>query len=223
MTPRLLISIVLVVGITPVGLTAQNRTSIPSLPMSERQETKDRDRERSKKASHPHEIRKAIEQLKQAVNGHSAVANQCMVQGRKVEVEESSEVVETSSCDITVTTAKKSKSGARDIRFTIWASLSDLTVPASVEPLNLAGCQPEHGPVIQVVSRTQPGKIVRTTRSPQGTRVADHSDEETMALNRKNLTFFFPNTELAKKAAVALDRAVAVCGGEEWPDEDDLP
>jgi len=142
-------------------------------------------------------------------------------------VEESSEIVGAGGCRIVVTTVKKKNpgDGRGDLRFTLEANLGDLTTPASVEPLTLSACKPDKGTLIQVFSRAKPGKTIRTTGSvslaTQATAEQPIHGQE--APPRKSLSFFFPDIDVAKKVARALDRAVAVCGGEEWPDEDDLP
>jgi len=195
-----------------------------SSPQPRSQEKKETERTHLDKPGSPQTVSKAIERLKQAVNGNSVVKNQCSVQGRTIEVEESSNVVESTGCALVVTTTKKTSTGNGSLRFTLRVNLADLTMPVSVEPLNTAGCKPERGTLIQVTSRSKPGKTIQTSRISSDIQKTDNQPAEGKeATFRKSLTLFFPDTESAKRAARALERAVAVCGGEEWPDEDDLP
>lgn len=217
------ISTLLALVLIPLGLSSQTLTSGPSLVAIMGQE-KNRDPEHKDQLAHPQAIRRAIEGLRQAVNHHSAITTQCRVQGQDVDVNESSEIIETKDCAVVVTTVKKNSSQAGYTRFTLRPNLKDLTTPTSVEPLKLSGCEPKTGALFQIVSRTKLGKTLRTTRISQtaDTPANDPLGEKEVP-PRKALSFFFATPELAKKAARALDRAVAVCGGEEWPDEDDLP
>jgi len=222
---RLSTLILLVLTIVSVTLGSRaGSSSSHSIPVSTQETTeKEGERERHKPAS-SQAVRRAIEGLRQAVNGRSAVRNRCQAHEREVEVEESSEILEATGCSIIVKTVKKAGPESEVLSFTLRANLLDLTTPASVEPLHLANCRPEAGTLVQLVSRAKPGKSIRTTRVASGTQpAANQPVPEGEAPARRSLTFFFPNAELAQKAAKALNRAVAVCGGEEWPDEDDLP
>jgi hypothetical protein len=224
MSFQISISTVLALVLIPLGLSSQTLTSSPSLVPIKGQERRNRDPENKDQLAYPQAIRRAIEGLRQAVNRHSAITTQCRVQGQDVDVNESFEIIETKGCAVVVTTVKKNSSQAGYTRFTLRANLKDLTTPTSVEPLKLSGCEPKTGALFQIVSRTQLGKTLRTTRISQ---TADTPANDPLAEKevppRKGLSFFFASPELAKKAARALDRAVAACGGEEWPDEDDLP
>jgi hypothetical protein len=171
-------------------------------------------------------IYKATERLKRAVNGNSVVKNQCQIQQHSVEVEERTEIVEARGCSLVVKTIKTSnlRDGPQKLRFTFYADLADLSTPASVEPLNFSQCKPAQGALIKVKSRAQPGKNVRTTRGPDsapGNSQTSSEQQETAA--KKDLSFFFSDAAIARRTARALDHAVALCGGKEWPDEDDLP
>lgn len=64
----------------------------------------------------------------------------------------------------TVKTSSPSE-GRRELRFIIYANLADLSTPASVEPLSFSQCRPVQGELVRVMSRTQPGKIIRTAQN----------------------------------------------------------
>jgi hypothetical protein len=171
-------------------------------------------------------ISKATERLKRAVNGNSVVRNQCDAQGHSVEVEEKTEIADVDGCNLIVKTVKATDPGAdgRELHFTLHANLADLSAPASVEPLTFSHCKPMEGSLVRVMSRTQPGKIIRTAQdSTSQPRGGQPHTEQKETPGRKDLSFFFSDIAIARKAAGALDRAVALCGGKEWPDEDDLP
>ena len=221
---RAQISTVLALVLIPLALSSQTLTFTPSLVPIKGQEKRNRDPEYKDRLANPQAIRRAIEGLRQAVNRHSAITTQCRVQGQDVDVDESSEIMETKGCAVVVTTVKRNRSQAGYTRFTRRAHLKALTTPTSVEPLKLSGCEPKTGALFQIMSRAQFGKTLRTTRVSQTTDPPpNHPIAEEEVPPRKGLSFFFASPELAKKAARALDRAVAVCSGGEWPDEDDLP
>ena len=76
----------------------------------------------------------------------------------------------------------------------------------------MSGCEPKAGALVQIMSRTQLGKALQTTRASHTTDVpANHPVTEEEVPPRKGLSFFFASPQLAKRAARALDRAVAVC------------
>lgn len=167
------------------------------------------------------------EQLRRNVNGKAVVRNQCKLQGQVVQVEESTEIAEISGCKMIFKTRKRSNSedGLQDLEFTLYANLAELTTPASVEAQTFAQCKPTGGAVLKVVSRVEPGKKLVVTRrktSPQTTG-NEEADEREAKIARNDLSFFFTDSGAAKKAARALEQAVKLCGGKEWPDEDDLP
>ena len=197
------------------GFLTLSSANVPSA--SERQERTESDVARGSKRGTVQNIREATEQLKRVVNGNSIVKNQCQIQGRTVQVEENTEIGEANGCSVIVKTVKTSGSGKgrRQVQFTMRANLADLSTPASVESQSFSGCKPENGVLLKVMSRLQPGKSVPTSRS-------SGSQPET-ALARKDVSFFFSDAIIARRAARALDHAVAACGGTEWPDEDDLP
>ena len=185
---------------------------------------RDEDRERSKKPGSPQSINAATQRLKQAINGKSVARNLCHSQQRDVRIEETTEISQTKGCHVIVQTRKTSTSGdeRREIQFTLDANLSDLTMPVSVEPQSFSQCKPIDGTVLKVMSRAEPGKSVRTTRRTisEGAVAKGNGDE---LKPRADLSFFFSDEVAARKAARLLDRAVKLCGGKEWPDEDDLP
>jgi hypothetical protein len=209
----------------PVIAESQNLTSSSVLSFSAYQEGRESKRTQAEKGD-AQSIFKATERLKRTVNGNFVVKNHCQVQGRSVEVEESTEIAEVDGCNLIVKTVKTSNpsDGRRERRFTFYANLGDLSTPASVEPLSFSQCKPVQGALVKVMSRAQPGKTVRTTRNstspPEGGQ-ASTDQQETPA--RKDLSFFFSDTAIARRTARALDHAVTICGGKEWPDEDDLP
>jgi hypothetical protein len=207
-----------------VGLSMENSDfNVALLPMPN-PATQEREREHREKAANPQTVAKAVDRLKQAVNGYAAVTNVCSSKGQEVEVEEHFEIVEATGCSIVVTTTKKNRPATRDLRFTLRVNLADLTTPTSIEPVNLSGCKSGQGALMQVLSRARPGKTIPTTRRSSDTHLpATAPDQEQEAPPRKSLAFFFQDTDAAKRATRALNRAVAVCGGDEWPDEDDLP
>ena len=102
--------------------------------------------------------------------------------------------------------------------FTLYANLAELTTPTSVQPL-ISPCKPVDGPILKVMSRTEPGKTLRSMRR---LNVQSFPGTEEQSI-RRDLSFFFSDAAAANKAARALDRAIEACGGKEWPDEDDLP
>jgi hypothetical protein len=201
-----------------------SQNSFPVVPYQERS---DADRERAGRTAGKQSIAAATERLRRSVNGKALVGNRCQSKGSDVQVEESTEITHTSGCDLILKTRKRttSQDGRRELEFTLFAELSDLTTPASVQPQSFSQCQSVQGAILKVMSRARPGKVVRATRrsnsnSGSGTSKTEEPEAQTI---RRDLSFFFPDTVTATKAARALDQAVKVCGGEEWPDEDDLP
>ncbi len=211
--------------VIPMVAESQNPVFSPVPSSREIQERKEAERPESKKRN-AQSISKAIEQLKRAVNGNSVVRNQCDTQGHTVEIEEKTEIAQVDGCNMIVKTVKTTNAEAdgRELHFTLHANLADLSTPASVEPLSFSHCKPMEGSLVKVMSRTQPGKIIgmaqNSTSQPRDGQA--HTEQKEMP-GRKDLSFFFSDNAVARKAAGALDRAVALCGGKEWPDEDDLP
>lgn len=210
---------------TPIVAVSQNPIFSTVPWFSEFQERKESERPGTEKGN-AQSISKAIEHLKRAVNGNSVVRNQCDAQGHTVEVEEKTEIAEVDGCDLIVKTVKTTNPGpdGQELHFILHANLTDLSAPASVEPLSFSHCKPMEGSLVRVMSRTQPGKIIRTTQSSSSQpRDGQPHTEQQKTPGRKDLSFFFSDSAVARRAARALDRAVALCGGKEWPDEDDLP
>jgi hypothetical protein len=172
-------------------------------------------------------ISDATERLRQTVNGKALVRNHCQSKGRDFRVEESTEIVQISGCNLVLTTRKTttSQDGRRELEFTLRADLADLTTPSSIQPQTFSQCKPVEGAVLRVMSRTQPGKAVQAIRrlssnSASGTSKVVGPEIKT---SRSDISFFFPDALTARKAARALNQALKGCGGKEWPDEDDLP
>jgi hypothetical protein len=185
------------------------------------QEHRHGDRDRALGKTDSGAIIKTIENLRDSVNGKTVVRTRCNSQNREAEVEERTEIVDVSDCNLTVRTRKITTSGPdrRELEFTIYANLAELTTPVSVQPQTFAQCKSVDGPVVKVMSRTKPGKSLRATRRSRSANTTENADQ----IQRNDLSFFFPDDAKAKKAARALDQAVRHCGGKEWPDEDDLP
>jgi hypothetical protein len=165
--------------------------------------------------------------LKRSVNGKAMVRNQCRSQGKDFEVDESTEIADISGCKVIFKTRKStiSPEGRREVEFTLDADLADLTTPPSVDPQSFSQCKPVEGAVLKVMSRAQPGKAVRATRqltSPSTSGTSKAAEAEVQPA-RRDLSLFFPDPVTARRAARALDQALKLCGGKEWPDEDDLP
>lgn len=191
------------------------------------QERADADRDRPGKPADKKTIGEVTEQLKRSVNGKAMVRNQCLSQGNEVQVEESTEISATDGCNVIFKTRKAmlSQDDRHELEFTLYANLTELTTPASVEPQNSSQCKPVGGAVLKVMGRAEPGKVVRVTRKAtfhpaNENKTADEPESQT---TRNDVSFFFSDAVAAKKAAGILDRAVKLCGGKEWPDEDDLP
>jgi hypothetical protein len=173
-------------------------------------------------AGNPRVISQATEQFQNSVNGKSSVKERCQLQGKDIQVEETSEVLERRGCGLVLRTRKVSRSseGQKQLEFTVYADLKELTTPVLVEKQSFAQCHPVGSVVLKVSSRSQPGKALQLQRSEtDSTAKAGQVEKQT----RRDLSLFFADAGAANRAAKALDRAVTACGGNEWPDEDDLP
>jgi len=169
----------------------------------------------------------ATSEFQKAVNGKASVRNRCQVQGKESEIDENSEIVETDRCKLVVKTVKttrpkispdaSSANREQSVEFTIHADLSELTTPVLVEPQKFAQCDAGAG-VLKVSSRSEPKQSMQVIRRSQADKPGEGEKQ-----TRKDLSLFFGDPKAAKKAADALDQAIRACGGEEWPDEDDLP
>ena len=191
------------------------------------QERGEAEPERPGKPADKQTIADAMERLRRSVNGKAIVHNCHQSKGHDVKVEEGSEITQITGCDLILKTRKMTtlQDGPRELEFTLYAHLADLTTPASVEPQSFSECKPATGAILKVMSRAQPGKTVRATRrliSDPGSG-ASKSEQSKTQTTRSDLSFFFSDAVAAQKAARALDQALKVCGGKEWPDEDDLP
>lgn len=167
-----------------------------------------------------------VEQLKRSVNGKAFVRNQCRSRGQQVDIEESTELTELDGCHATFLTRKSSHftSGQRDVQFKIHVDLADLTTPTSVAEQTFAQCSAEGGgKILKIISLAQPGKKLRTTRTASSQTGAETTKEPETELTRNDLSLFFSDPVAAKRTAKLLDRAIEICGGADWPDDDDLP
>jgi|HubBroStandDraft_6_1064221.scaffolds.fasta_scaffold327561_2 hypothetical protein len=204
------------------SVAAQNLSIV--LPGQDRSHA---DRAGAGKAGRKQSIADATERLRLSVNGKALVRNHCQSKGGDSQVEESTEITHISGCTLILTTRKTAAShdGSNELEFTVYANLADLTTPASAQPQRFSQCQPAEGAVLKVMSRAQPGKVLRATRrsSSNSGSGTNKTEEPEAHITRSDLSFFFSDAVAANKAARALDQAVKVCGGEEWPDEDDLP
>lgn len=172
-------------------------------------------------------ISAAVSEFHRAVNGKASVRNRCQVQGKKSEIEENSEIVETDHCKLVIKTVKTTRPDERpndssvnlqqSVEFTIYADFAELTTPVRVEPQKFAQCDAGAG-VLRVSSRSDPKQSLQVIRRSQATKPGEGEKQ-----TRKDLSLFFADPKAAKRAADALDRAIKACGGKEWPDEDDLP
>lgn len=171
-------------------------------------------------------IAEKMERLRQSVNEKAEVRTRCTSQEPEIEVEEVTEIIGSSGCNLTVRTRKITTSSnhndkdRRELEFTLYANLAELTTPPSVRPQTFSRCKSGEGPVLKVMSRVEPGKSLRAARRSGSPNAAENAETQ---IRRNDLSFFFPNEVKAKKAARALDQAIRRCGGKEWPDEDDLP
>ena len=182
--------------------------------------------EQPRRPASSHAIAAATADFQEAVNGRASVRNRC-TQGKEIEIEETTEVVERDRCKIVLKTTKTThdKDSPKDsadsrqtIEFTINADLSALTTPVLVETQRFAQCDAGGSAVLKVSSRSDPKQPIRVVRrSPPATK------EDGIKQTRRDLSLFFVDPKAAKRAADALERAVKACGGKEWPDEDDLP
>jgi len=213
-------------------LAAQSVVAQNFLPVLPHQERRDSDREGAGGTASKQNIAGATERLSRSVNGRAMVRNVCQSKGSDIQVEERTEITQTSGCDLVFKTRKTTSlpDGQQEVEFTLYVHLADLTTPSSVEPQSFSQCKTTQGAVLKVMSRVQPGKVLRATRrssfipSAGGTELRSSKPEEPeTATTRSDLSFFFSDAVSAAKAARALERAVKVCGGKEWPDEDDLP
>lgn len=182
------------------------------------------EKEETRKPLSTQRILSATRDFQAAVNGKALVRNRCRLQGKDVEIEETSEVVEANKCELVVKTVKTTRAPGNPkdtqpvVQFLIHANLADLTTPVLVETQRFAQCDATGAAVLKVSSRSDPKKPVQVTRSSDAPKSLESAKQ-----TRRDLSLFFADPAAAKNAAHALDGAVKACGGKEWPEEDDLP
>lgn len=207
-----------------VRLTVVSQNFLQVEPYQERGEA---EHEKPGKPADKQAIADAMERLRRSVNGKAIVHNCHQSKGHDVKVEEGSEITQITGCDLILKTRKMTtlQDGPRGLEFTLYAHLADLTTPASVEPQSFSECKPATGAILKVMSRAQPGKRVRATRRSmaESANGAGKAEQPETQITTGDLSFFFSDADMARKAARALDQALKVCGATEWPDEDDLP
>lgn len=196
------------------------------------------------------EILASTGDFERAVNGRAIVRNRCRVQRIDSEIEETTEVIKTDGCKLILRTRKvtraaddqalnrpseaQKKSSAdhpasvgqesdtqQEVEFVMYVDLSELTTPVFVERQKFGQCEAGGTGVLKVSSRSAPGKAMPVIRRSNANRAAKDGAE--LKQTRRDLSLFFSAPAAAEKARKALERAVRSCGGNEWPDEDDLP
>jgi len=198
------------------------------------------------------DILASTRKFERAVNGNAIVRNRCRVQGKDIEIEETAEVIQTDGCKLVVKARKvtrpadaraidspadegkkssrdhrfaddpkQSASGRQEVEFIVYADLSELTTPVVVETQKFGQCEGGGAVVLKVSSRSQPGKAMQVIRKSEANGTT--KDHEGVRQTRRDLSLFFSVPAAAEKARKALELAVKSCGGNEWPDEDDLP
>src|SRR5205814_731048 len=105
----------------------------------------------------------------------------CESGGHPVEVEETTEVLEATECNLILRTRKNSKSAGSDrqLEFALYVDLADLTFPSTVQQQSFSRCKPVGGQVVRLMSRTQPGKTVRSTRRANSSKASDTAQMNT--------------------------------------------
>jgi len=198
------------------------------------------------------DILASTRKFERAVNGNASVRNRCRVQGKDIEIEETAEVIQTDGCKLVVKARKvtrpadaraidsptdegkkssmdhrsaddpkQSASGRQEVEFIVYADLSELTTPVVVETQKFGQCEGGGAVVLKVSSRSQPGRAMQVIRKSEANGTT--KDHEGVRQTRRDLSLFFSVPAAAEKARKALELAVKSCGGNEWPDEDDLP
>jgi hypothetical protein len=184
--------------------------------------------ERAPRPGTAREILASTGAFEQAVNGKALVRNRCRIQGNDNEIEEAAEVIKRDGCHVVLRARKvtraansgKQLSKQQEIEFTVYADFSELTTPVLVETQKYGQCETTGSMVLKVSSRSEPGKSIQVIRRSQETGAAH---DPGLKQTRRDLSLFFSDPAAAEKARKALERAVKSCGGNEWPDEDDLP
>jgi hypothetical protein len=228
-----------------VGLLLLGSHGIPSFLMTQEAA------EQQKRPGNSREILASTREFERAVNGNAIVRNRCPVQGRDIEIEESAEVIKTDGCKLVVKVRKvtragdarvidnpaeegkrpsmdhpaddqkQSANGRQEIEFIVYVDLSELTTPVLVETQKFGQCEAGGAGVLRVSSRSEPGKAMQVIRRSEANGTT--KEHEGVKQARRDLSLFFSVPATAEKARKALELAVKSCGGNEWPDEDDLP
>jgi hypothetical protein len=228
------------------GLLLLGFHDISSLPMAQEAT------ERETRPGNSKDILASTREFQQAVNGNAIVRNRCPVQGKDIEIEETAEVIKTDGCKLVVRARKvtrpadaraidspaeegkapsmdhrsaddqmQSANGRQEIEFIVYADLSELTTPVLVETQKFGQCEAGGAGVLKVSSRSEPGKTMQVIRRSEANGTT--KEHEGVKQTRRDLNLFFSVPATAEKARKALELAVKSCGGNEWPDEDDLP
>jgi hypothetical protein len=228
------------------GLLLLGSYDISSFPMTQEAA------EQEKRPGNSKEILASTRKFQRAVNGNAIVRNRCWVQGKDIEIEETTDVIKTDGCKLVVKARKvtspadvgaidspadeekkssmdhrsaddpkQSASGRQEVEFIVNADLSELTTPVLVETQKFWQCEAGGAGVLKVSSRSEPGKAMQVIRRSEANGTT--KDHEGVKQTRRDLSLFFSVPAAAEKARKALELAVKSCGGNEWPDEDDLP
>jgi hypothetical protein len=229
-----------------VGLLLVGRHDV--LPVLRTQEVE----ERPERPRNSQDVLAATGKFEKAVNGSAIVRNRCRFQGRDIEIEETAEVIEREGCKLVVRARKvtraavprtaggaaegekksstnrqpadgneHSTNGDKRIEFMMYTDLSELTTPVLVEKEKFGQCEAGGAGVLKVSSRSEPGKAMQVIRRSEANGTTKEHDG--VKQTRRDLSLFFSVPAAAEKARKALELAVKSCGGNEWPDEDDLP
>jgi hypothetical protein len=228
------------------GLLLLGCHGISSFPMTQEAA------EQQKRPGNSEDILASTRQFQRVVNGNAIVRNRCRVQGKDIEIEETAEVIQTDGCKLVVRARKmtrpadaraigspaeegkepsmdhrsadgqkQSANARQEIEFIVYADLSELTTPVLVETQKFGQCEAGGAGVLKVSSRSEPGKTMQVIRRSEANGTT--SEHEGVKQTRRDLSLFFSVPATAEKARKALELAVKSCGGNEWPDEDDLP
>lgn len=164
-------------------------------------------------------------ELQRLVNASASVENECKRDGSVVRVLERSTISEFNACQLVLLTRKTTifPTSQRELDFTTYADLADLTIPIAVETQSFPSCQSKNGPIWKVTGNLAPGKTMRVTRESKSAAAVAAPPQTPTEIARRDLTFFFTDPAAAKKAGHALETAIRLCGGAEWPDDGDLP
>ena len=194
----------------------------------------------------------ATGEFEKAVNGNAIVRNRCRVQGKDIEIEETTEVIGKDGCKLVmrvrkVTRAADTQAAGRPAeaekksstdrqptdgqkQSAEWRQETEFTVYADLSELTTPA-------VVEKQNFAQceaggAGVLKVSSRSEPGKTMqvirrsksngVTQADQE-VKQTRRDLSLFFSAPAAAEKARKALEQTVKSCGGKEWPDEDDLP